>query len=71
MSKRDVKYMAVILFVMIAIFLTGYVAGYVHVVMDSEAYAVDNGDCLILEVDGREFIYEVSPVFYERFKADR
>ena len=70
MSKQEAKYTAVILLVVTAIFFIGYVAGYVHVIVNSEAYVIENGDCLMLEVDGHEFVYEVSPAFYERFRAD-
>ena len=66
MSKQDVKFMAVMLLIVAAIFFTGYIFGYVHVIVRSEAYCVDDGDTLVMVVDGQEYQYVVSPKFYER-----
>ena len=66
MKKQDVKFLAVVFFMAAAIFLMGAIAGYVHVIVRSEAYCVDNGDTLMLVVDGHEYQYLVSPKFYER-----
>lgn len=66
MSKQDAKYMAVVLFIAAAILSIGFILGYVHVIVNSEAYCVDNGDTLVMVVDGQEYQYVVSPKFYER-----
>ena len=66
MSRQDAKYMAVVLFIVAAIFISGFMLGYVHVIVNSEAYCVDNGDTLVMVVDGQEYQYVVSPKFYER-----
>ena len=66
MSKQDAKFMAVILFMVAAIFFTGYILGYVHVIVRSEAYCVDDGNTLVMVVDGREYQYTASHKYYER-----
>lgn len=66
MSKQDIKFMAVVLLIAAAIFCMGYMSGYVHVIVNSEAYCVDQGDTLMITVDGHEYQYVVSPAFYNR-----
>ena len=66
MSKQDAKFMAGMVVIVAAFFLTGFVFGYIHVIIDSEAYCVDNGDTLVMVVDGHEYHYVTSPKFYER-----
>ena len=66
MSKQDAKFTAVMLLIVAAIFLSGFIFGYVYVIVNSEAYCVDNGDTLVMVVDGQEYQYVASPKFYER-----
>ena len=64
--SQDTKYMMVMMLIVAIIFSVGFMVGYAHVVMSSEAYCIDSGDTLILEVDGRAYQYLTSPKFYER-----
>lgn len=48
------------------IFLAGFVTGYMHVIIRSQAYVVDHGDTIVMLVDGNAYHYEVSPEFYDR-----
>ena len=66
MSKQDVKYMAVVLFIAVAIFIFGCMFGYVYVIVNSQAYCVDDGNTLVMVVDGREYQYTASHKYYER-----
>lgn len=66
MTKQDVKFMAVVLFVAAALIFMGFAWGYTHVICRSEAYCVDHGDTLIMMVDGHVYQYVVSPEFYDR-----
>jgi len=51
------------------IFFVGFGAGYVHVIISSEAYAIEDGSFLMLEVDGNAYQYEVSPAFHQRIAS--
>lgn len=66
MSKQDIGFTAAILLCVVAIYLIGFAFGYMHVIVHSEAYAIEDGKCLMLEVDGHQYQYEVSPAFYKR-----
>lgn len=57
----------VVLF-LIAVFVFGYSCGFHHVIMNSEAYAIEGGDILVLEIDGEAYEYVVSPQFYSQFE---
>ena len=66
MNKQDVKYMAVLLFMAAAILSIGFTLGYIHVIVHSEAYCIDQGDTLVMLIDGHIYQYVVSPEFYDR-----
>lgn len=48
------------------IFLAGFITGYTHVIVRSEAFVVDRGETIVMLVDGNAYHYEVSPEFYDR-----
>lgn len=65
MSKKD-NAIAIAMLVLYGLFLMafGYIFGYTHVITSSQAAAIENGDILVLTVDGHDFEYVVSPEFY-------
>lgn len=71
MTKRDVSYLALIVLIAAALIFVGFIWGYTHVVCNSEAYCIDQGDTLIMMVDGHVYQYVVSPAFYDRFELLR
>lgn len=64
--SSEMKLAAVVLLIVTVIFFAGFGAGYVHVIISSEAYAIEDGSFLMLEVDGNAYQYEVSPEFHQK-----
>lgn len=64
--KNDIVRALVILIVASIVYWVGWHTGFMHVVLESKAYAIEDGDVLMLEIDGQAFEYEVSPRFYQR-----
>ena len=66
MSKQDTKCMAVLLLMAAAVLSIGFMLGYIHVIVHSEAYCIDQGDTIVMLIDGHIYQYVVSPEFYDR-----
>lgn len=65
MIDEDTKLLITLLLVVVGILFIGFILGYVHVIVRSEAHCVDYGNTLALIVDGHTYHYAVSPGFYK------
>lgn len=65
MSKHDNRIaLAMLIAFALCLFGFGYIFGYTHVTQNAQAAAIENGDILVLSIDGHDFEYVVSPAFY-------
>lgn len=65
MIDKETKFLITLFLVVVGILFIGFILGYAHVIVHSEAYCVDYGDTLALIVDGHTYHYAVSPGFYK------
>lgn len=64
--SEDLKFDIWLAVCIACLFLAGFVVGYAHVIVKSQAYVVDSGKTIVMLVDGNAYHYEVSPEFYDR-----
>lgn len=56
---ENIKMLAALILCIAAIFITGFICGYVHVITHAEAYIGNDENLLILMVDDHQYEYFV------------